>query len=456
MARWLVELTYAQLRSKVFLAKYALGKTDALEYYRRALHSQSLSREELDLLHWRRLKTLLDYAYEHSPYYRSRFRSKGLHPSDIIEPHDFSLVPVLKRADLVEHFDEILSDEATSANLNLVSTGGSTGQPVRVYHQRNIVRAAMLWRMQNWWNIPPGSDIGTVYRAPDSLRNRVKSRLISWPNQQVQLDATGFDDESIKVFVDRFNKIRPPLLHGYVGGVDYLASYILDRGINVHSPQAIWTTSAPLTKVQEKRIEKAFGAKVYDQYGCCEVFYLAAECPRKEGLHIFHDVRRIEFLNEQDQPVTDGCLGKVAITDFENMHFPLIRYLTGDIGRALPSKCSCGISLPLMDKVRGRQSDMIWTPSRRRITGEYLTTIFDHEPTCVRQFQVHQLHDYSIMLRVVPNESYEGLDRVLRDVCETVESKTNHELSVVLEKVAQIPLHRGKLRFVISDVEPSE
>jgi phenylacetate-CoA ligase len=446
----------SKFKSNVYLAKYALGKPNALAYYNELVRNESISRENLEELHWERLKVLLHYAYDHSRYYRNTFESNGLHPSDIKQPSDFSLVPILTRAGLSDHFTDIVSDEAKFSNLNLVTTGGSTGQPVKVFHQKSVARIATLWRMQRWWNIPPGSDMGTVYRAPDTRASRIKARLISWPNRQVQLDAAVFDDRSMELFLQRFDKLRPPLLHGYVGGVDCLASFILDRGRKIHSPRAIWVTSAPLTRVQEQRIEKAFDAPVYDQYGCCEVFYLSAECPRKEGLHIFHDLRRIEFLDELNQPVTDGMIGNIAITDFENLHFPLIRYLTGDQGRALTKVCSCGIVLPLMDKVRGRQSDLIRTPRNIIIRGEVLTRLFDDSPDAVRQFQVHQLRDHSIRLRVIPNLQYTGLNQVLHVACETLAAVTNHEVAITLEKVENIPLRRGKPRYVISDLTAAD
>ena len=49
-----------------------------------------------------------------------------------------------------------------------------------------------------------------------------------------------------------------------------------------------------------------------------------------------------------------------------------------------------------------------------------------------------------------------GWTEFLKGVCETIETKTNHEASVVLEKVEKIPIHRGKLRSIISDLDACE
>jgi len=80
-----------------------------------------------------------------------------------------------------------------------------------------------------------------------------------------------------------------------MSGSDNVAEYILANRIHIHSLRAVWVTSIPLSLIQLKRLEKAFNAPVYDQYGGCEVFGLAAECKAHKGMHVFYDVQRIDF-----------------------------------------------------------------------------------------------------------------------------------------------------------------
>lgn len=441
------------LKTALFLAKYSLGKPNALPSFLSSLRHQHLPKAELDALHWERLKVLLNHAYDHTPFYRRRFDSIGLHPSDVKDAADFARIPVLTREDLREHFEDLKSRDPGSGKLNIVSTGGSTGQPVKVCHPQNVPRAAILWRMQSWWGIDPGSDIGTIYREMNDLRTRLKKRVLAWPNRELLLDARSIDSQSIDSFIRDFNALKPPLLHGYVGTVDYVASVILDKGLTIHSPKAIWVTSSPLTKVQAQRIEKAFGAPVYDQYGCCEVYYLAAQCPRKEHLHYFYDVRRIDFLDEDNQPVPDGEMGNVAITDLENHAFPLIRYLNGDRSRAICEPCGCGLTLPLMACVKGRETDMIWLPDGGCISGDYITTLFDDYPEAVRQFQVTQAKDYSIKLLVAPQANYDELESTLKKVADDLEVKAGRQVPVAVEKRTELRPKKGKLRYVESEAE---
>ena len=441
------------VKSSVFLFKYSLVKRNAKEYYRELLNNQYLSPDELAALNWKRTKALLSYAYDKVPYYKMRFSAIGLQPDDIKNPEDYTNVPLLTREDLQKNFQGLVSTEARPQDLRLSTTGGSTGEPVKVFHEKKVVRAATGWRMLSWWGLNPGNDFASVYRdTKTDLRSRIMDTLMWWPTKKIQLNATSLDVASMDRFILQFQKVKPSLLHGYVGAVDHLAAYILDHARSVPAPKAIWVTSSPLSSVQEKRIEQAFHAPVYDQYGCCEIYWLAAQCPEKGPLHMFGDIRKFEFLDEQNRPCPRGELGKIVVTDLENYLFPLIRYVNGDRGRSMQGICSCGVTLPLMDKVKGRITDMIKLPDGTAISGDYMTTIFDDVPDAVRQFQVYQKADYSIEILVVPNPSFTGLGKVMEQVKIHMKKAVNDAVPVAVKEVAEIPQKGGKLRFVRSEL----
>ena len=141
------------LKTNWFFFKYSLIKTNAKASYREALHNQYLSQDVLENISWNRTRSLLNYAYEKVPYYRDTFNNLGLDPSDIDKPEYYSQVPVLTRDDVRNNFDRLVSLEAEPNDLKLSTTGGSTGEPLKVYHQKNIVRSAMLWRVLDWWDL---------------------------------------------------------------------------------------------------------------------------------------------------------------------------------------------------------------------------------------------------------------------------------------------------------------
>lgn len=167
---------------------------------------------------------------------------------------------------------------------------------------------------------------------------------------------------------------------------------------------------------------------------------------------MFQDVVRIEFLNENNTPVPTGQFGSVAITDLQNRYFPLIRYLNNDRGRGLSESCSCGRTLPLMDKVKGRVSDNLRLPDGTIVSGEYLTTLFDEEPEVAHRFQVVQRRDYSVDIVVVPNVLYQAHTQVLEKVRSKLADQLNNAIPVRTKVVASIPSQKGKLHFVKSEL----
>ena len=438
------------IKEKIFFFKNELIKPGSSQYYRQLMHDQHLSLDEIEMLNWTRTLSLVQYAFEHVPYYRKRYTEIGCTPQDIKNPDDFCKLPILTRQDLMNNFEDILSDEACLKDVRLSTTGGSTGTPAKVYHPKKETRAAHGWRMLNWWNISPADDWASVWRDVNKTYKSKLLHFLQWfPTKHILLNATSFTEQDIKNFLNEFIKVRPKLLHGYVGTIDFLADYIIEHGIQIPPPKAIWLTSAPITHVQRKKIETAFHAPVYDQYGCCEIYWLAAECPLRNGLHMFYDTKRFEFLDENNHPVSDGDYGNIVVTEFQNYLFPLIRYAVGDSSRRLTHTCTCGCNLPLMDSVKGRVSDTFILPSKARLNA--LTTIFDNCPEAVRQFQLHQQSDASIVIRVVPNNDYPDLDNTLEKVRVAMAKSARYEVPVLIEKVSNIPIQKGKLKFVISD-----
>ena len=212
-------------------------------------------------------------------------------------------------------------------------------------------------------------------------------------------------------------------------------------------------TSAPVSVAQRRLIERAFHAPVADQYGCCEIYWLAAECPQSHGgLHAFEDMRHIEFLDEKGARVPHGEDGRIVLTDLCNRAFPLIRYENGDRGRWIKSRqCGCGRSLPLMDSVKGRETDSFVLPNGTCMAGDVMTTLFDDCPDAVCQFQVVYKPNALLTLRVSPNRNHPDSARQIQSVLRRLEHLTLKSVPIALDMVDHIPHDRGKTRYVVID-----
>lgn len=444
-------------KTQLFWCKIRLGKSQKARYYHQLLENQRLSMTELDELNWQKRKSMVAYVFQHVPFYRKKYTQAGLCPNDIRSPEDFARIPVVTKEDIRAYAREMISDEAQARFMVESSTGGSMGVPVKVMHDTRFHYEPLLWRMQGWWGVSPEMNSAYVLRLRRKRRaEQWANALMWWPTRRALLDASIMTEHDMRQFVRKLNIIKPQLLQGYVGSVHHLALFIEQQRLTIPPPKAIWVTSSPISRVQRSKIESVFGAPVYDQYGCGEVFALAAECSAREGLHVFWDARFIEFVDSTANPVETGEYGTVLVTDLENRVFPLIRYENGDSGRFLGKPCSCGCELPLIDSVRGRTTDCVTLPNGSTISGDYLTTIFDDFPEAVQAFQIRQARDYSIKLLYVTSPSAHESLQAIRIAMGELERRCKGQAKILVERVDDIPHDRGKLRFVFSEVRSGE
>ncbi len=435
-----------------FLFRYSIAKCGALKKYKQAIENQKLQPDSLNIKIEKQLEKLLTIAFLNVPWYHEQFVNAGIRIDDLKDPSALNRLPVLRRNDLVENFDKFISKNVKANKLKISTTGGSTGTPVKVGMDRKAIREVPKWQMLSWWGLSPSDNMASIYRGiPVSGIRKIALDLIHWPQHVVRMDATNISNNNIDKFISEYTRSKPKLVHGYVGALDALADYIIENKIELPSPTVVWSTASPITSIQSAKIEKAFNAPVCDQYGCSEMYFIAAECPHKRGLHIFADNVKVEILDENDQPVPDGEYGKIVITNLNDFSFPLIRYQNGDTGRILKETCTCGLTLPLMDKVKGRISDNIILPDKTILSGEFLTTIFDNFVKQVKQFQIVQKKSGELIIKIVAQEDAGNIESLIQSVNDDLQKRIKFQIPVSFEKVDEIVSSKGKLQFIIKE-----
>jgi phenylacetate-CoA ligase len=441
----------SRFKRAVFNFKNYVFRSHAVSFYSKLLSAERLEPEALTLLNWQKRRSIVTFAFEHTRFYREFYEAKGIALDDLKKPETFSQLPILTKKEIRSRFGDLIADTARPAHYYRATTGGSTGEPLTVLHDRRPPLETAAWRMRRWWGIHPADDMAIIYRLRRRFPQNILNALMWWPTRRIFLDASRMTEDSMRAFLRQYEALRPAVLLGYTGAVYEFALFVRRNNLKITPPKAVWVTSAPLSEAQRAVMQTVFGAPVYDQYGTCEIMWLSAECRERNGLHINHDLRYIEFVDDDGNPVPDGEWGRILITDLENRVFPLIRYEIGDRGRRLTRVCPCGVTLPLMDKVRGRITDVVRLPTGTAISGEFLTAIFDDHPDAVEAFQIHQKSDFSITFKCVPGNDPNAKE-IIEKVHRSLQKKVGDVVPVTLELVNQIPHDRGKTRFIISEV----
>ncbi|WP_313544430.1 phenylacetate--CoA ligase family protein [Leifsonia aquatica] len=438
-------------RRFMFDMKRDLFLRDNRAMFERLLHDQSLAPEELAAVQARRAIDHARFAYESTRFYRDLYRDAGITPTDLTDPAAFPSLPIVQKADVRAHFEDIRSTEATPENSVISTSGGSTGEPLKLLRDLRTPTRTIEWRLFSWWGVHPSDNVAIVSRQVKTKNAMRKHDLQWWPSRRIQLDAYRMDENSVSEFLSQWESTRPEVLVGYVGGIVELASFLERSGIAFHPPKAVAVTAAPVTPAQRALIEGTFGAPVYDHYRCAEIPWMAGECRETDGMHTFADVRVIEVLGADDRQVLPGQVGETVATDLTNRVFPLIRYRLGDRTTTIPGPCACGVTLPRIANVVGRVSEALHLPDGRVVAGEGLTQLFSSAIDDVRQFQVHQLSDYSIVVRCVPAPDEHAVSAIEHSV-DRIRDIVRGAVPVRLELVTSIPHDGGKIRYIRSDV----
>ncbi len=109
------------------------------------------------------------------------------------------------------------------------------------------------------------------------------------------------------------------------------------------------------------RIASAWGARVFDHTGMTEIGPLGFECEQNPGgVHLTETECIAEVIDPAtDQPLPDGEMGELVLTNLGRWASPLIRYRTGDQVRLSRGRCACGRSFARMEGgILGRIDDM--------------------------------------------------------------------------------------------------
>ncbi|MUH35600.1 phenylacetate--CoA ligase family protein [Zobellia amurskyensis] len=409
----------------------------------------NLQTEDLSDLNLKKRKALVNHAFTHSEFYKRKYQKFDFSEAGVSND-DFLKLPPLTREELRENFSDIKTKNVSESDHRKASTSGSTGFPISVLHDRRHPETPIRWRILDWWGIEPWENQAFVYRYKRPFLKRLRNSLLWWPTKRIFLAAADLNEEKLNKFVRAFNRIKPTLLQGYVDVIFEFALYLLDNNIKIHPPKMVWVTSAPLFEEQRKLMEKAFGAPVCDQYGNTEILLIAAECPEQNGLHIMQDTVHIEFVDENNQLVPANTNGKILLTDLTNYAFPLIRYEIGDEGKYLDHSCTCGIPLPLMDNVRGRQSMNIQTPSGLRIRGEHLMAMFNEYMTAFKEIQLRQETDYSVCINYVPRIAHKEAKDAAQKMVQMLKKRSRSEIEIKCNKIEHIERKTTKTPLIVS------
>ncbi|MBS1690940.1 MAG: phenylacetate--CoA ligase family protein [Actinobacteria bacterium] len=333
------------------------------------------SREEIDHHQRQRLRALLGYARERSPFHARRLRRVD---PDTATVADLASIPVMTKDQAQDQWDAIVTADGldragaervlagqqwfsyTRGDEQIFSSGGSSG--VRGVYAWDwpffIAACGLAWRTQ------AREERRTPLRRPALLAvlsaggpPHASTPLFDVPTadgmQTVVIGVGAPFDEVLAAVA----KADPTHLVGYASVVGRLARAASAGDLDIH-PVRVSTNSEPLVPEDRDAIAAAWGARIHNLWGSTEIGVQAVGCGYGGGLHICEDEVVLERVDENGVPVgPDEPAARTLATGLANRTFPFIRYDLGDRIATLPGRCPCGSAFARVADVEGRRDD---------------------------------------------------------------------------------------------------
>lgn len=332
---------------------------------------ETLPREKLQQLQLAKFKEIFQWAYDHSKLYHKLYSQAGIGPDDISTFEDIKKVPKIEKSMLREAqgkepypYGDVLcvpiEDIATFRQ-----TSGTTGQPV--------------YQGDTWEDWEGGIEAYCYALYAQGYRDNDRLFLPFGYNIFIAFWTAHYAGEKLgcEVIPGGVLNTEARLLKMQELRATAMAttpSYALNMAdvartkLNLNPPKDLYIRkitvagepggSIPATR---KRIEEAWGAKVFDQAGSTEAGHWGFECRHQTGLHVneafflveIEDTETGEIINEP------GRKGKMVITNLNRRSQPCIRFDTKDVIQWSSQACECGRTFRnLSGGIIGRADDI--------------------------------------------------------------------------------------------------
>jgi len=325
-------------------------------------HIERMPLEDLHALQEDRLKSVVRYVYDHSAFYRQRFKEAGVEPGDIRTLSDVSKLPFTRKVDLRDNYPTGMFSAPKSQVVRYHVSSGTTGKPTVVGYTKGDIETWSESLARALTSIGLDSDdvvqVGYGYGLfTGGLGLHYGAERIGAAVLPV---GTGNTERQIELMQD-LGTTAIACTPSYFLHIMEVAEKM---GISIKKDTQLKAGifgAEPWSLETRKRIEDATGINAYDIYGTSEISGpLFTECHVKKGIHVWADMFLIEVLDPKtDEPVANGETGELVFTTLHKFALPLIRYRIGDLTIMNSEPCECGRTHPRIMRILGRTDDML-------------------------------------------------------------------------------------------------
>jgi phenylacetate-CoA ligase len=319
-----------------------------------------ISRDELERLQVERLKYQLARVKSLVPFYTSLF--KGIDPDTIQSISDLASLPFTNKQDLRDNYPFGLFATPMNEVVRIHASSGTTGKPTVVGYTAKDIQmwAGLVARALMLAGVTKNDIVQNAYGYGLFTGGLGLHYGVEKLGAAVVPTSSGNTARQVMLMQD----FGTTVLCATPSYALVLAENAAKSGVNLPaSPLRVGIFGAePWSEQMRMEIETRLGITALDIYGLSEIAgpAVAMECVHKTGMHIAEDHFIPEIIDSDTlKPLPLGQNGELVFTCITKEALPLIRYRTHDLARLLADKCLCGRTTIRMEKVLGRNDDML-------------------------------------------------------------------------------------------------
>jgi phenylacetate-CoA ligase len=384
------------------------------------------------------LDSLLNHAVSTTKFYNEFIRFSGLES-----------FPVINKSIIRNSLDSFRSDKFKLASLLPLVTSGSTGTPFMTYHDKNK-------RLRNsadtiYFAHKAGYEIGhrLIYLKIWAAK-KMRSKFDYWLQNIVPVDVIQLNNQGIESLIKKLERDGSNFsILGYASALELISKYLnLQKLTPVKARvRSIIAISESLNDYTKIMLKKYFGVPVVSRYSNLENGIIAQQEVNTSSRFLINTASYyVEILGmDSENPVKEGELGRIVLTDLFNYAMPLIRYDTGDVGAIVTDKDNP--SRRFFSRIEGRKLDLLYD-TKGDLISSYIMYKNMWQYTEIDQYQLIQENAKRYTFKINTKNNFKKEMQLIKEF----KSFLGEDADFRIEYVNEIPLlASGKRRIIVNN-----